>query len=155
MLKEEKDDPKKQWNNAFITSINEVELFTDAIWSDGEHELKPRPIAKGKIEVSYQAPAATIEDEPKKEGAGKATEDCNQDTSEHASEVGGAACNGNNDHHKDTHFHDDDHKDHHDWDNHPPAPSKKAGVKVEKAHDKVAAAHQQAQKKVAAAAKKV
>lgn len=66
MLKEQKEDPKKQWNNGFITSLNEVELFIDAIWSDGEHELKPRKIAKGKIEVSYQAPAATLDEEPKK-----------------------------------------------------------------------------------------
>ena len=41
MLVEAKTDPKKQWENALITSVNKVEFFYEAIWNDGKHPLTP------------------------------------------------------------------------------------------------------------------
>lgn len=41
MLKEEESDPKKQWENAMLTSINKIEFFYESIWDDGKHSLTP------------------------------------------------------------------------------------------------------------------
>jgi len=41
MLKDSEGEPKTTWKNMFETSLNEVELFYDAIWNDGKHDLEP------------------------------------------------------------------------------------------------------------------
>ena len=41
MLAEAKTDSKHKWKNSFITSINKVEFFYEAIWHDGKNALNP------------------------------------------------------------------------------------------------------------------
>lgn len=57
MLDEAVKFPKKDWENALATSLNEVEDFPDAIWKDDKgHHLKPKTISDAKVETSYEEP---------------------------------------------------------------------------------------------------
>merc|ERR1719223_782647 len=78
MLKDSEGEPKTTWKNMFETSLNEVELFYDAIWNDGKHDLEPKAVGDDGTKVVTSAveeaekPAVVKEKKEKKKEKKKA-----------------------------------------------------------------------------------
>ena len=65
MLADQKTDPKTQWDNHLITSVNQPEFFYEAIWNDGKNELKP------DTKIASDAPQEAGSPKPEDEEAKK------------------------------------------------------------------------------------